>query len=152
MATTTKTLLLLAICSMVSACKEVTTVENFDQTAYASGKWFVHQQAMTRYLPKDRNYCVTAEYNVLDNPTTFGYTIGVTNKDADANGNVREGNLCAFTPDSSTPSKLAVAVSLSLLFLVHLDVHKLHYLIASRITAMLPTKISIWAILGGRIR
>ena len=127
-------------------------MENFDQTAYASGKWFIHQQAITRYLPKDRNYCVTAEYNVLDNPTTFGYTIGVTNKDADANGNVREGNLCAFTPDSSTPSKLAVAVSLSLLFLVHLDVHKLHYLIASRITAMLPTKISIWAILGGRIR
>ena len=97
-------------------------MENFDQTAYASGKWFIHQQAVTRYLPKDRNYCVTAEYNVLVNPTTFGYTIGVTNKDADANGNVREGNLCAYTPDASTPSKLAVAVSLSLFFLVHLDV------------------------------
>jgi len=90
-------------------CKQVTSVENFDINAYASAKWYVHQQAETAYLPESRNYCVTAEYSVKDKPTPIlGYTVGVHNQDADANGNMRSGNLCAVS-DPDMPSKLKVA-------------------------------------------
>lgn len=89
-------------------CKEVKTVENFDIKAYASAKWFVHQQAETLYLPKGRNFCVTAEYSILEAPTIWGYTVGVRNSDRDEQGDEREGDLCAYS-EAETPSKLAVA-------------------------------------------
>jgi lipocalin len=89
-------------------CKEVTTVENFDLQSYASAKWFVHQQAETLYLPKGRNFCVTAEYSILDAPTVWGYTVGVRNSDRNEQGDEREGDLCAYS-EAETPSKLAVA-------------------------------------------
>lgn len=90
-------------------CKEVATVDPFDINAYASAKWYVHQQAETSYQPKSRNYCVTAEYRLFDRPTFFGYSVGVLNKDRDERGNEREAHLCAHVKDSNSPSKLAVA-------------------------------------------
>ncbi|KAL7544809.1 hypothetical protein ACHAWF_008174, partial [Thalassiosira exigua] len=89
-------------------CKEVKTVENFDIKAYASAKWFVHQQAETLYLPNGRDFCVTAEYSILEAPTFWGYTVGVRNSDRDEQGDEREGDLCAYN-EAETPSKLAVA-------------------------------------------
>lgn len=89
-------------------CKKVTTVKNFDINAYASTKWYSQQQAETAYLPKSRNYCVSAKYTVKDKPTLLGYTVGVENMDRDENGNERDANICAYS-EPDTPSKLAVA-------------------------------------------
>eukprot|EP00578_Thalassiosira_sp_NH16_P004098 CAMPEP_0181137158 /NCGR_PEP_ID=MMETSP1071-20121207/33563_1 /TAXON_ID=35127 /ORGANISM="Thalassiosira sp., Strain NH16" /LENGTH=209 /DNA_ID=CAMNT_0023223907 /DNA_START=544 /DNA_END=1173 /DNA_ORIENTATION=- len=105
--------ILLLLGSIVGAqsqtCKEVTTVENFDINAYASAKWYIQQQAVTAYQSESRNYCVSAEYTVKDRPSpVFGYTVGVHNRDGDANGNMRDGNICAVS-DPNTPSKLKVA-------------------------------------------
>jgi len=105
-------------CLVVSAttarrhkCKELTTVENFDINSYASAKWYVHEQAETIYLPKEENYCVTADYTVKDKPTFWGYTVGVSNEAQDADGDKTGGELCAIRdPDyPDNPSKLAVA-------------------------------------------
>jgi len=88
-------------------CKEVTTVEDFDIETYASAKWYSHQQAEISYLPKENNYCVTAEYTIKDAPNFWGYTVGVNNKAQDAAGGVKGGELCAYSANSD--SKLAVA-------------------------------------------
>eukprot|EP00584_Thalassiosira_punctigera_P006744 CAMPEP_0172541606 /NCGR_PEP_ID=MMETSP1067-20121228/12386_1 /TAXON_ID=265564 ORGANISM="Thalassiosira punctigera, Strain Tpunct2005C2" /NCGR_SAMPLE_ID=MMETSP1067 /ASSEMBLY_ACC=CAM_ASM_000444 /LENGTH=226 /DNA_ID=CAMNT_0013327675 /DNA_START=142 /DNA_END=819 /DNA_ORIENTATION=+ len=101
------TCFLFKICPQL--CQKVTTVENFDVEAYASAKWYIHQQAAVGYLPTSRNFCTTAEYTVRDRPTLLGYTIDVLNSDQNANGDARAGNLCAYIPDPSIPSKLAVA-------------------------------------------
>lgn len=94
--------------SQEQGCKEVTTVENFDIETYASAKWYSHQQAENEYLPIKNNYCVTAEYTILDEPTSlWGYTVGVNNKAQDVTGDVSGGDLCAYSPESD--SKLAVA-------------------------------------------
>ena len=98
------TCLVVAVSSTAEAqqCKEVTTVEPFDQAAYASATWYVQQQAVTQYLPQSRNYCTKAEYEVLDKATTpWGYNIKVKNSDADSSGKTRDSpmDLCAFTPD-----------------------------------------------------
>ena len=104
-------LLVAASTAQAQECKKVTTVDSFDINSYASAKWYVQQQAETIYLPKEENYCVTAEYTVKDRPTFWGYTVGVSNKSQDENGNKLGGDLCAIRdpeyPD--TPSKLAVA-------------------------------------------
>ena len=107
------TCLVVAVSSTAEAqeCKEVTTVEPFDQAAYAS-TWYVQQQAVTQYLPESRNYCTKAEYEILDKATSpWGYTIKVKNSDADSSGKSRDSpmDLCAFTPDANVKSKLKVA-------------------------------------------
>jgi len=36
----------------------------------------IQQQAATTYLPKSQNYCATADYNVLEEPTwPWKYTV-----------------------------------------------------------------------------
>jgi len=47
------------------ACPRIGKNTNFNQeslAAYVSGEWYVHEQAVTTYLPEERNYCVTASY------------------------------------------------------------------------------------------
>jgi len=111
----TNILSLLATISVFTAvitaqeCKTVTTVEPFDINEYASAPWYVQQQAEVSYQPIEQNYCVRAQYTVLDEPTfLFGYTVGVNNLAQDEQGREYGGDLCAYQTDDS-PSKLAVA-------------------------------------------
>ena len=102
----------LTVSTAAQECKEVTTVEPFDQAAYTSAPWYVQQQSVTQYLPQTRNYCTKAEYEVLDKATRpWRYTIKVKNSDADSSGKTRDSSmdLCAFTPDANVKSKLKVA-------------------------------------------
>ena len=87
------------------------TKEDISLQEYASKKWYVHEQAETTYLPLSRNYCVTAEYKLLDKPTPFfGYTIEVTNQAQDeARQGTFGGTIYAAETNESDPSKLEVA-------------------------------------------
>lgn len=90
-------------------CPIVDTVENFDIDQYASAPWYVHQQAVTSYTPEDENFCVVANYDVLDEPTSWWkYTVHVNNKAKDEFGDEKGGRLCAYQTDDAD-SKLAVA-------------------------------------------
>jgi lipocalin len=100
-------LLIISNVQAQSECKTVTTVENFDIDAYASAPWYVQQQAVNSYSPIEQNYCVKAQYTILDKPTRRGYTVRVKNQAQYENDFQVEGNLCAFQTD--TPSKLKVA-------------------------------------------
>ena len=84
------------------------TAQNVDLEAYASNPWYVQEQAPTTYLPESRNYCVTASYKLLDEPTwPWGYSIEVTNKAQDLQKNTYGGTIYAAQKDG--PSKLEVA-------------------------------------------
>ena len=92
-------------------CKPVTTVDNFDLTAYASERWYIQEQAETSYLPLSWNNCVFAEYEVLPKPNFWGYTIQVHNHAEEAGGIVHDSGstICAAPGDSSDAAKLQVA-------------------------------------------
>ena len=85
-----------------------TTDKEVDLEGYVSKVWYVHEQAPTTYLPISRNFCVTAEYKLLDRPTPFwGYTIEVSNQAQDAEGNRYGGKI--YAAEKNGPSKLEVA-------------------------------------------
>jgi lipocalin len=69
------------------------------------GKWFVQAQQPTRYLREESNFCVTANYTILDSKT-----IKVVNyaNDKAVNGKSRGGELRAVIKDATVPSKLSV--------------------------------------------
>lgn len=84
---------------------------NFDIKEFIKERWYVHQQAPTKYVPVDRNFCSYAEYSsIIDGKPTFpwGYTVKVNNHAEDSEGNTYGGELCAYQ-QKDTPSKLGVA-------------------------------------------
>ena len=89
--------------------KELTTAANFDIHKYVSAKWFTHQQVETVYVPDIQNYCVSAEYTILDKPTFFGYTMTMDMYTEFVSGNGKTQKLCAQNSDPDMPSKLSVA-------------------------------------------
>mmetsp|Transcript_440 Transcript_440/g.634 ORF Transcript_440/g.634 Transcript_440/m.634 type:complete len:249 (+) Transcript_440:809-1555(+) len=90
-------------------CKEVTTQENFDLEKFISAKWYVQQQMEVDYLPKSRNFCVTAEYSKRSF-SFFGYTINVKNLAFESDKTTKQqGDLCASEDGSDDPAKLQVA-------------------------------------------
>mmetsp|Transcript_44559 Transcript_44559/g.80078 ORF Transcript_44559/g.80078 Transcript_44559/m.80078 type:complete len:216 (-) Transcript_44559:84-731(-) len=52
---------------------------SFDIKWYTNAKWYVQEQMVISYLPVDYLRCVTAEYELLEKPTFFGYDIKVMN-------------------------------------------------------------------------
>lgn len=111
-----------------ATCLPVTTVDNFNITAYAQAPWYVQQQAENAYTPLDQNRCVTAQYAqretsrpawydlpvwLIDPGNWWGYTIDVFNyadvtSDDGGDFSSMGGNLCA-AQDADTPSQLSVA-------------------------------------------
>ena len=93
-------------------CPVVTTPPSFDQASYLTGKWWIHQQAETKYLPASQNWCVSAEYLVVS-PTFLGYTVQVHNHAEESDGTVHDSGtkICARQEPSpnSDPAKLEVA-------------------------------------------
>lgn len=108
-AITSLLLALTAPATHAQECRDVATVEKFNINTYTSAPWYVHQQAENAYSPIENNYCVRANYTLLDEPTTWGYTVGVNNKAQNVHGTPFEGNLCAYQTDEYSLSKLAVA-------------------------------------------
>jgi len=91
-------------------CAPVDVQENFVLEDYVTGDWFIHQQAVTQYLPVERNFCVRAQYTLRDSPTFWGYTVEVNNYAQDSNGNAFGGPLCAKLDEAeNNPAKLQVA-------------------------------------------
>ena len=94
-------------------CPEIITDVDFNSMSlesYVSKKWFVHEQAVTTYLPLERNYCVTAEYSLLQAKTLWGYSIEVNNKAKNLQGEDFGGILYAAQTDPvAEPAKLEVA-------------------------------------------
>lgn len=91
-----------------SACKPVTTQENFDLTSFISEKWYAQRQMENRNQAVDGNNCVTAQYT-LNNDLSWRYTVAVRNEGVKDNGEVFGADLCAFQPNAATPAKLRVA-------------------------------------------
>jgi len=90
-------------------CTPVQTAPEFNLQSYVNGRWYVHQQAETMYLPKERFYCVHADYNIRDEKTFWGYTVDVMNYAEDEEGKSYGGDLCAINDKSGDPAKLNVA-------------------------------------------
>lgn len=103
-------LVLLSLVGASSACAPVTTQPNFDVDAYISGRWYIQQQMVTHYLPESQNYCVYAEYQKLDKPTTWGYTIQVHNHAETRDHKAHDSGkfICAKPDGSGDPAKLNV--------------------------------------------
>jgi apolipoprotein D and lipocalin family protein len=99
------------ICMKNKKCEKVETQPDFNLTSYISKPWFIQQQMPTQYLPVEKNYCVTARYEVMPKPTFWRYTIQVYNQAADQDGNVMDSGtfLCAHNYKKTDPAKLAVA-------------------------------------------
>jgi len=93
-----------------SDCPEVQPQKDFNITSYVTGRWYIQQQMSVLYLPTSQNYCVYAEYKVLDKPTLWGYTIQVHNHAEEKDGKVHDsGNfICAKGTDANVPAKLQV--------------------------------------------
>lgn len=95
------------------ACPEIKTFDGFDDralAAYTTGTWYVHEQAVTTYLPEENNYCVTAEYELIGRRTFWGYTIRVNNRAKNLQGEEFGGRLFAAQTDKdNAPAKLEVA-------------------------------------------
>jgi len=89
-------------------CKTVTTVENFVLEDFVSAPWYAHEQAENWYSPPQRNYCTTAQYEIKEESTFWGYTVSVNNRGEYQSGISVEANLCAYQTDES-PSKLGVS-------------------------------------------
>jgi len=94
-----------------SGCKTVTGMESFDIDTYINGKWYIQQQMETEYLPKEQNYCVSAEYSMRSNVGLYGYTIAVHNVAYEEDGTVHDSKdlLCAKADSSGIASQLEVA-------------------------------------------
>lgn len=92
-----------------TGCPEVRTQSNFDLNAYISKPWFAQEQAVTKYLPKELNNCVTARYSIFAKRKLWGYTINVTNKAVYDDGRQQDAALCAYGTSKTDPAKLAVA-------------------------------------------
>jgi len=91
-------------------CPTVTTPPDFDLKSFTSKRWHVHQQAPTQYLPIERNYCVYADYRILEQKTfPWRYEVSVYNHAADREGEEYGGPLCAFVEDPKDNAKLKVA-------------------------------------------
>lgn len=94
-------------------CPPIRVLPNFDSQAleaYTSATWYVHEQAVTTYLPEENNNCATAEYEIMNRKTFWGYTIRVRNSAKNADGDEFGGRLYAFQSDPDTePAKLNVA-------------------------------------------
>jgi len=92
-------------------CLPVETQKDFDLMSYVSKPWYVQQQMATEYLPKTRNFCVVAKYEVMAWTSFWRYTIQVQNIARDADGTVHDSGslLRAYNADKYDPAKLAVA-------------------------------------------
>ena len=97
----------------LQSCQPLSTVDNFNLGEFIKSRWYVHQQAPTKYVPEERNYCSYAEYALKDKPSSpWGYTVKVNNYAEDKDGNAYGGELCAYqtNPDNVHElGKLAVA-------------------------------------------
>merc|ERR1719433_2111343 len=101
------------ITSTLSSCPTVTVQQNFNFTEYVSGGvWYIHQQQEISYLPKEDNYCVTAEYSF--NSKTEVRVHNYANK-GEVNGPVYDsdvtlkylGGICGRMTDKKEPAKLS---------------------------------------------
>merc|ERR1712028_235562 len=95
-----------------SSCRTIHPAADFSVDPFL-GKWYI-QQMETEYLPKDRNYCVVAEY-ARKSKSLFGYDLDVHNRDQEADGTVHDSTkdtkgfgLCAKVVNA-TNGKLEVA-------------------------------------------
>lgn len=86
------------------------STNNFDLASFASKPWYIQQQAVTTYLPKEQNYCVSAEYTVLNKKTLLGYDIKVHNIAHEQDGKIHDsGDLIYAKVVDAKSGKLEVA-------------------------------------------
>jgi len=128
-----------------SDCPEVQPQKDFNITSYVTGRWYIQQQMSVLYLPTSQNYCVYAEYKVLDKPTLWGYTIQVHNHAEEKDGKVHDsGNfICAKGTDANVPAKLQVGPPFCLVFRGWSRAH-IGFFLTMRPKAML------WSVAGNR--
>lgn len=94
-----------------AGCPEVEVQEGFNLNRYISAPWYVQEQAVVDYQPREQFYCVRARYSRVggwSKRTFWGYTINVNNQAQDASGESFGGRLCAYQTKKN-PAKLAVA-------------------------------------------
>lgn len=106
-------LVLLAVTAVMAdkACPEIQVQEDFDLGVFASKRWYIQEQMAVKYLPKEQNSCVYAEYQQLSSPTFWGFDIQVHNFAYERDNNSKHDSgtfICAKTTD--VPAKLNVGL------------------------------------------
>jgi len=91
-------------------CKPVSTQDGFDLNSYIDGRWYIQEQAVTQYLPAEQNFCVYAEYELLEK-SFWGWDVQVHNYAQEADGTPHDSGdtICAHKADDKDPAKLEVA-------------------------------------------
>jgi lipocalin len=86
------------------------SIQNFNLATFVTKPWYIQQQAETSYLPKEQNYCVSAEYAILGKKTLLGYDVKVHNIAYDKTGKIFDSKdlIYAKIVDANT-GKLEVA-------------------------------------------
>jgi lipocalin len=110
-------LLISSAAAFKTSCKPVQPLKDLDLAQYINKTWYIQQQQITGYLPKDENYCVTATYAEAGAkvPLFHGTVVSVLNYDNKGmvNGQTESTQnssaLCARQPKSNEPARLLVA-------------------------------------------
>lgn len=94
-------------------CPSITPMNNFNTTEYIRSSWFIQQQQITGYQPRDALYCVAQTINTTNQTVPFynGTVLSVYNygRLGGVNGtreNSKNFTLCARQYNQSTPSEL----------------------------------------------
>lgn len=96
-----------------SECKPVDTQDDFDLDAYISKRWYIQQQMPTKYLPKEQNFCVYAEYTKMEKNSFWGYSVQVHNYAQEADGTKHDSKkiICAAVDTAyNTDARLQVGL------------------------------------------
>lgn len=104
-------LLTIATGSMGSCPPEgFSSVSNFHLDTFISDRWYIQQQMPTKYLPANENWCVYAEYKLLDKKSFWGYDIQVHNYAQEQDGTPHDsGNFLLAKIVNEDEGKLAVS-------------------------------------------
>ena len=96
-----------------SSCPDIPPMNNFNTSEYIRSSWFIQQQQITGYQPRESLYCVAQTINETNHTVPFynGTTLSVYNygRVGGVNGtreNSKNFTLCARQYNESEPSRL----------------------------------------------
>tara|TARA_B100000963_G_C22573836_1_gene647408 strand:- start:182 stop:841 length:660 start_codon:yes stop_codon:yes gene_type:complete len=108
-----KTIKLFLLSSVINTCPRIQPMENFNTTEYIRATWYIQQQQITGYQPRNSLYCVAQTLNLTNKTVPFfdGSVISVFNYGRldGVNGtleNPKNFTLCARQINQSDPARI----------------------------------------------
>lgn len=108
-----KTLKLFLLSSVINTCPKIQPMKNFNTSEYIRSTWYIQQQQITGYQPRESLYCVAQTLNLTNKTVPFfnGSVISVFNYGRldGVNGtseNPKNFTLCARQVNQSDPARI----------------------------------------------